>query len=150
MKLLSRENLMVFKTKLCWDIYYFQYRDIDYLGHWRPEKVIEFIRIWKCEPYPLLKPLLIINPPRISWIYDKRILWNYINSEIEKKQGYLERIGNILSKQLELLILNKEIFYITSEAISKDDKLVWVRVPKRIKFLIDFLYWDSPDDKGSD
>ncbi|MDD2487456.1 MAG: hypothetical protein PHS92_03735 [Candidatus Gracilibacteria bacterium] len=145
MKLLPKENLLVFKANLSGDIVYFQYWDIDYFGFGKPEKIIEFIRIGKSEPFLLLKPLLIINPPRIDGIYDKRELGNYISNEIEKKRVYLNRLGVQLSKQIKDYIINDEIVFYNKNGIIKE-KYVWVKIPKKYKFLIDYFFGDEPED----
>jgi hypothetical protein len=143
MNLYDKENLLVFKTKLSWDLYYFQYWDLDYLWYSKPAKIAEFIRIWNSEPFLLTKPLLLIKLPKINWIYNKRELWNFISDEIEKNRLYLDRVWVKLWKQLKEYFLNDEISYYFKEQ-KVDEKYVWVKVPKKYKFLIDFFFGEEP------
>ena len=124
---------------------------MDHMGRGQPERIMEFIRIWRYgEVFPLMKPLLLINPPKIKGKYEVRELADFIEGFIQEKRGYLDRIWYKLSKQLEFLILNGEVFYKPKEEKSTDDKFVWTKVPKRTKFWLDLLFGDDTDGKDDE
>lgn len=144
---LYSETLLVYKTILKWDIEYVQYWDTNYLDRWMSEKIMEFIRIGrKGDPLPLVKPLIIISPPRIVGI-SKRELWNIIDEEVKKKRAYLDRIGEKIAKQLKVFILTWEIYYKSKEEKPLNDTYVWARVPRRTKFWLNLLFGDDLDDE---
>lgn len=63
------------------------------------------------DPLPLKTPLLLIRPPKIEGIYDKRELANIIDEEVERKRPYLDRMGERLRRQMETLIRTGKPYY---------------------------------------
>jgi len=57
--------------------------DTDYLGAGKVEKIAEYIKIGRGEVFPLLKPLVLIRPPKNAEGYTKRELGNLISEEME-------------------------------------------------------------------
>lgn len=148
MRLFTKEELLIFTTKLQGDLYYVQWWVIDYMGQWRPERIMEFIRIWQhWETFPLMKPLLLINPPKINGKWEVRELADFIDEILKEKREYLDRVWFRLSKQLKAFLLTGEVFYKPKEEKPTDDKFVWTKVPIRTKFWLDLLFGDDADDE---
>lgn len=135
MKLFPDETFLVYRTRLVGDVFLLMYWDLDNRG--KPECIGQFLRIGKTDPLPLKIPLLLIRPPVIKGIYDKRELASIIGEEIEKKRAYLERMGEKLRRQLETLILTGKTFY---KPDVEEEKRSLPEILRRLAFLIEFLF----------
>lgn len=109
MKLFPSDTFLVYKTRLKGDIFFIMYWDLDCYG--KPDCIQQFIRIDKMDQLPLKTPLLIIRPPVIKGIYDKRELSFIITEEVERKRAYLDRMWEKLWHQLKTLILTNKLYY---------------------------------------
>lgn len=141
MKLFPDETFLVYKTKLIGDVFLLMYWDLDNRG--KPECIGQFLRIGKTDPLPLKTPLLIIRPPIIKGIYDKRELTSIIEEEVEKKRAYLDRMGEKLRRKMETLLL-------TNKLSSEEENRSKSEVFRRLLFLIRFILWRDGGEEGNE
>lgn len=137
MKLFPDETFLVYRTHLVGDVVFLMYWDLDCYG--KPECVGQFVRIGKMDPLPLKTPLLLIRPPTIDGIYEKRELACLIGEEVERKRPYLDRMGQKLRRQIETLVLTGYPYYQEKE----EDRGVAMTVSeayRRLIFLLGFLF----------
>ena len=142
MKLFPTDTFLVYRVNLVGDIFLLMYWDLDNRG--RPECIGQFLRVGRSDPLPLKTPILLIRPPVIDGVYDKRELAHIIGEEVRRKRAYLDRIGQKLRRQAETLILTGSPFYKPKE---EDPKRNSSEVFRRFLFLMEFLFgWDDGKD----
>lgn len=146
MKLFPDETFLVYRTHLVWDVFLLMYWDLDYFG--KPECVGQFVRIGKMDPLPLKTPLLVIRPPRIEGVYDKRELASIIDGEVERKRPYLDRMWERLRRQMETLIRTGKPYYEgkTKPAETNGN----TELSAKLAFLLWFLFGRGGDDGGEE
>lgn len=142
-KYIYKDSLFVFKQNLFWDITYVMVWDLDYQWQGKAEKITEFIQIGKGEAFTLIRPLLLITPPKIIWM-DKRELADFLNEEVDKKKYYLKRLANRLEKEMKAYLEGGSVYVNNQD--SKDSSLVWVKIPRKWVWLADLLSKPSEKD----
>lgn len=145
MKLFPDKTFLVYKTRLVGDVFLLMYWDLDSRG--RPECLAQFLRIWRSDPIPLKTPLLIIRPPIIKGLYEKREISGIIGEEVEKKRAYLDRMGEKLRHQIETLILTNGPIY-KSSVEEKDPG--GSEALRRFLFLLRFVFWRDDWEEGNE
>ena len=140
------DTFIVYTVPLKGDITYVMCWDVDYMRRWRPELISEYIKIGKGISIPLTRSLITVNTFDINGAYDKLEFCNLLNEKVEEKRFYLDRIGNKIAKQIETMIYTWEPFF--KAKITKDDNFVWVRVGKRWKPFVQFLFGE--EEGGND
>lgn len=108
MRLFPTETFLTYKTRLKSDIWLLCYWDLDSRG--KPECLGEFVRVGKGDPVPLKTPVLAFRPPRISGTYDKREFAILLEGYAEERRPYLDRVGNVLAKNLGDALLGNAPF----------------------------------------
>lgn len=141
MKLFPDETFLVYKTRLIGDVFLLMYWDLDSRG--KPECIGQFLRIWKTAPLPLKTPLLIIRPATIKGLYDKRELTSIIEEEVKKKRAYLDRMGEKLRRQMEILLLANKL---STEEENRGKSEAF----RRLLFLIRFILWRDDWEEGNE
>lgn len=136
MKLFPAETFLTYKFKLKNNIVYIQYWDLNY--HWRPDCIGHFITLWKKIFLPLRSPLVLISPPRIKWLYEKRELANIITDEMNKKRLFLYRIWQKLEHEIKKAIRG-DIYYPKVPAQSQDENSEIWKLRKLIVLLRHFF-----------
>lgn len=148
MKFLDKESLFRYVVPLKGDLRLCLVFDLDFMGTGRIEKITEYIVIGKGDAFYPIKPLIMITPPKhfigLSTIDDRRFFGNFLNGIFEQKRGYLQRISNILEQQIKSVLMEGK----TYRKGGNEANRIWVRVPRRWKWLTDLL--DSREDNGDD
>lgn len=91
-----------------------------------------------------MRPLLLINPPKIDGMFDKREFADFLNGEVEKKRFYLKRLANKLELEMKAYLEGNST---AGCALKINNDLVWVKIPRKWVWLANLL---SGEDKNPD